>query len=390
MREGWTYKTFGEVFDLQMGRTPDRKNPSLFGGDNIWVSIRDIDGKYIDGSKEHITNEAVVKSGIKLVKKGTVIMSFKLTVGKCAIARKDLYTNEAIMAFNVNKDFLLDSSFLYYYLQDYQWSGTNKAVMGLTLNKATISKQKIAIPPLAEQERIVAELDLLSRIIDKKKAQLKELDQLAQSIFYDMFGDPITNEKGWEVKSLGGFCEIKGRIGFRGYTKNDFVSNSNEGAISLSPTNIVNGSMDYSKCSYVTWDKYFESPEIMIQNGDILLVKTGSSYGKCSLVRQLPHEATINPQFVVIKDIKQNNIYITFVLSSDYAKHQYDRFVLGTAIPTFSQKSLSSLPIPLPPLPLQPEFASKIEAIERPQSLIQQSIVETQTLFDSRMEHWFN
>ena len=200
MKEGWTYKTFGEVFDLQMGRTPDRKNPSLFGGDNIWVSIRDIDGKYIDDSKEHITNEAVVKSGIKLVKKGTVIMSFKLTVGKCAIVRKDLYTNEAIMAFNVNEGFILDSLFLYYYLQGYQWSGTNKAVMGLTLNKATISKQKIAIPPLAEQERIVAELDLLSSIIEKKKAQLKELDQLAQSIFYDMFGDPITNEKGWDVK----------------------------------------------------------------------------------------------------------------------------------------------------------------------------------------------
>ena len=64
-KQNWTYKTFGEVFDLQMGRTPDRKNPSLFGGDNIWVSIRDIDGKYIEDSKEHITNEAIVKSGIK-------------------------------------------------------------------------------------------------------------------------------------------------------------------------------------------------------------------------------------------------------------------------------------------------------------------------------------
>ena len=284
----------------------------------------------------------------------------------------------------IPKDFL-NARFLLYYLQWYKVPS-----LGYSRHYKLLKDINLPIPPLAEQERIVAELDLLSSIIDKKKAQLKELDQLAQSIFYTMFGDPITNEKGWEVKSLGGFCEIKGRIGFRGYTKNDFVSNSNEGAISLSPTNIVNGSMDYSKCSYVTWDKYFESPEIMIQNGDILLVKTGSSYGKCSLVRQLPHEATINPQFVVIKDIKQNNIYITFVLSSDYAKHQYDRFVLGTAIPTFSQKSLSSLPIPLPPLPLQQEFASKVEAIERQKSLIQQSIVETQTLFDSRMEHWFN
>ena len=204
-----------------------------------------------------------------------------------------------------------------------------------------------------------------------------------------MFGDIFTNNKSWDIEPLGNFCEIKGRIGFRGYTKNDFVSCPDEGAISLSPTNIVNGSMDYSKCSYVTWEKYFESPEIMIQNGDILLVKTGSSYGKCSLVRHLPHKATINPQFVVIKDIQLNNVYLTFVLSSDYAKYQYDRFVLGTAIPTFSQKSLAGLGIPIPPLSLQEEFAEKIEAIEQQKALVQQSIEETQTMFDCTMDKYF-
>ena len=115
MREGWVEKRFDEVFSLQMGKTPDRKNFSLFEGDNIWVSIKDLEDKYISSSKECISDEAA--SNINIVKSGTVIMSFKLTIGKCAIAATDLYTNEAIMAFNTNDGYEIDSSFLYYYLQ---------------------------------------------------------------------------------------------------------------------------------------------------------------------------------------------------------------------------------------------------------------------------------
>ncbi len=361
MKEGWTYKTFGEVFDLQMGRTPDRKNPSLFGGDNIWVSIRDIDGKYIDGSKEHITNEAVVKSGIKLVKKGTVIMSFKLTVGKCAIARKDLYTNEAIMAFNVNEDFLLDSSFLYYYLQDYQWSGTNKAVMGLTLNKATISKQKIAIPPLDEQERIVAELDLLSRIIDKKKAQLKELDQLAQSIFYTMFGDPITNEKGWKVKTIGDTCSITCGQDYKS-VKDD------NGQYPIYGTGGIMGWANQYRCpkhSVIIGRKGNINNPILV---DVDFWNVDTAFG-------------ITPKNEELKVV----YFFFFCKEYDFTKHD-----VSVTIPSLRRIDILKIKFPLPPLPLQQEFASKIEAIERQKSLIQQSIVETQTLFDSRMEHWFN
>ena len=109
MREDWDIRLFKDVFDLQMGKTPDRKNFSLFEGDNTWVSIKDLDGKYISNSKECISDEAA--KNIRLVKRGTVIMSFKLTIGKTAIAGKDLYTNEAIMAFNLRNGYDIDASF---------------------------------------------------------------------------------------------------------------------------------------------------------------------------------------------------------------------------------------------------------------------------------------
>ena len=94
MKQGWVYKKFSEVFNLQMGKTPSRDNNSYWGGDNVWVSISDLKGKYIGGSKEHITDLGVSSSGITKVPKGTAIMSFKLTIGRAAIAECDLYTNE--------------------------------------------------------------------------------------------------------------------------------------------------------------------------------------------------------------------------------------------------------------------------------------------------------
>ncbi len=383
MKEGWTYKTFGEVFDLQMGRTPDRKNPSLFGGDNIWVSIRDIDGKYIDDSKEHITNEAVVKSGIKLVKKGTVIMSFKLTVGKCAIVRKDLYTNEAIMAFNVNEGFILDSLFLYYYLQGYQWSGTNKAVMGLTLNKATISKQKIAIPPLAEQERIVAELDLLSSIIEKKKAQLKELDQLAQSIFYDMFGDPITNEKGWDVKKMGEVCEI-----VRGGSPRPINKYLGGDIPWIKIGDATKGDDIYLYSTKEHIIKEGLNKTRYIPKGSLIFANCGVSLG---FARIINFDGCIHDGWLAFMNINEKELNKVFLLKSLNHCTMYFRDLApdGTQ-PNLNTNIMKSFSQILPPKNLQESFVERLESIERQKTLIQQSIDEVQTLFDSRMDYWFD
>ena len=171
---------------------------------------------------------------------------------------------------------------------------------------------------------------------------------------------PFEVPKGWVWCKLDEICHIAGRIGFRGYTKEDLVNKGN-GAITLSPSNIIDGEMNYSKCTYISWKKYEESPEIQICNGDILLVKTGSSFGKCAFVRNLPQEATINPQFVVIKYIGCNKEYLTFVLQSQYARNNYDSFVLGTAIPTFTQAALGDMLIPLPPIHEQNNIVKEVK-----------------------------
>ena len=171
---------------------------------------------------------------------------------------------------------------------------------------------------------------------------------------------PYELPEGWVWCKLSDCCHIAGRIGFRGYTKDDLVE-FQKGAITLSPSNIIDGEMDYNKCTYISWDKYEESPEIEVLEGDILLVKTGSSFGKCALVDKLPWKSTINPQFVILKYISINEQYLTWVLQSSYARNNYNDFVLGTAIPTFTQVVLGNMPIPLPPISEQLKIVNKLK-----------------------------
>lgn len=168
----------------------------------------------------------------------------------------------------------------------------------------------------------------------------------------------------WKEVRLGDVCNIFGRIGFRGYTINDLVSSKDEGAISLSPTNIIDGEINVDKCSYISWNKYYESPEIMIFKNDILIVKTGSSYGRTALVKEVKHQMTINPQFVVLKNININPIYLSYYIKSKTFQNQISSIVVGSAIPTLSQKNLANLYLKIQGSQTQQEIAGILSSLE--------------------------
>lgn len=227
---------------------------------------------------------------------------------------------------------------------------------------------KLAMPPIQEQKAIVAYLDKVTAEIDRAvEGQQKMIDALnerkqiiiTRAVTRGLNPDAPLRDSGidwlgkipehWEIKKLKTLSDIKGRIGFRGYTNSDLVEQG-EGAITLSPSNIVNGKMSYNKCSYLSWHKYFESPEIMVANGHILFVKTGSSYGKTAFVTDLPMEATINPQFSLIKPKKVNPYFLNYAISSQYFKLQVERGVIGSTIPTISQSAIGNMLVLTPPL----------------------------------------
>ena len=174
---------------------------------------------------------------------------------------------------------------------------------------------------------------------------------------------PFEIPSSWKWIRLNSVVEIFGRIGFRGYTKNDIVERG-QGAISLSPSNITkSGKITYENCTFLSWDKYNESPEIMVEKDDVILVKTGSSYGKCAIVKSLPEKATINPQLAILKYVLCDRNYLHTVLISDMAHKQYEEFVIGAATPTFSQENLANFLLPLPPLAEQKRIIQKLDEI---------------------------
>ena len=144
----------------------------------------------------------------------------------------------------------------------------------------------------------------------------------------------------WEIIRMKYTCDFNGRIGFRGYSQADLVSEG-EGAITLSPTNMNDIYVDYNKCSYLSWEKYYESPEIMVKQGDVLLVKT-ASVGKCSFVNTIPMECTVNPQILVLKKHRQNPMFLTYLFQIPIGQTYIDLYKAGSTIYTLSEDKIGN------------------------------------------------
>ena len=168
----------------------------------------------------------------------------------------------------------------------------------------------------------------------------------------------------WEKQKLCDISSIVGRIGFRGYTTNDIVEKG-MGAIALSPTNIVNNQLTYDKDNtYISMSKYEESPEIMIKRGDVIFVKTGSTVGKVAYVDKMICKTTLNPQVVVLKDIKCDNYILSVIMSTRNFQNKIQRITVGGAVPTLSQVAMGNIFISLPAAKEQEKISKFISLLD--------------------------
>ncbi len=355
-KNNWTYKKLGEVCNIYQPKTISAKE-LIDNGDYLVYGANGVIGRY--NSYNHENSE--------------VLMTCRgATCGTINVSEPYSWINGNAMVIHP-KDNNITQNFLSYHLRGIDLSDVITGAAQPQITRQSLSPKMIFVPPLAEQERIVAELDLLSSIIEKKKAQLKELDQLAQSIFYDMFGDPITNEKGWEVKRLR---EVSKLINGRAYKQNELL---NEGKYKvLRVGNFFTNSNYYYSDLELEENKYCD-------NGDLLFAWSASFGAFIWDGEKVIYHYHI---WKVLYDEKQlNKIFYCNLLNTMTNAFMND--VHGIGMVHLTKQGMEDYILPLPPLPLQQEFADKVEAIERQKSLIQQSIDEVQTLFDSRMDYWF-
>ena len=270
---------------------------------------------------------------------------------------------------------------------EYLWDGyimsrltsdiRNSALVHLP-SATKIGKVLIPLPSIVEQERIVAELDLLQGIIDKQKAQLKELDTLAQSIFYDMFGDPMQNEKGWEVKLMGEVGTI-----VSGSTPSTADESNWDGTVNWITPAEMGVQLFYGETTRKITEKAAERLTLM-PVGTVLL-SSRAPIGKLAIttVPMCCNQGFKN----IVCGSEVNNIYLYYFLL--LTMDSIIALGRGATFKEVSKQAISAYPVIIPSLSLQQAFADKIEAIERQKSLITQSIAETQKLFDYTMDKYF-
>lgn len=360
-----------QLFDLQMGKTPSRNESTYWlNGLHDWISIRDLSNssKYIKETNEKLSDIAVKESGIRIIPKDTVIMSFKLSIGKVAITSHDMYSNEAIMAFHDKKVIEILPEYLYYLLLAKNWDeGSNKAVMGITLNKATLSMIKIRIHDIVNQAQITGILDNLDKQIYNKKKQLTEYDYLIKSRFVEMF-------ESFEKTDLSNIAEI-----IMGQSPDSAYYNENGVGLPF-----FQGKADFG-AKYTNVSYWTTKPSKTAKKGNVLM----SVRAPVGPVNISSVDCCIGRGLCSINAIpnKTNNEFLYNALIA--IQDQITAMGTGCTFKAINKSDVYAIQLPLAPISLQNEFAIFVDQVDKLKFTVQKSLEETQTLFNSLMQTYF-
>ena len=273
----------------------------------------------------------------------------------------------------------VNPKFLFYFLKWYKVPS-----LGYSRHFKLLKEANIPVPPLSMQLRIVAELDLLSGIVEKQDAQLKELDALAQSIFYDMFGNPAENDKGWTIKSLGDVCLIE-----RGGSPRpieQYLTDDENGVNWIKIGDATDGGMVISSTKQKIIPEGVKKSRF-VHRGDFLL-SNSMSFGKPYI---LGVDGCIHDGWLVIRDSHNtfNKIYLYYFLGCPHTYESFKRMAVGGVVNNLNKDMVKKVRVAIPDSGTQDSFASKIEVIEQQKARIIRAIAETQNLLDYTMDKYF-
>ena len=378
-----------ELFDLQMGKTPSRSVTEYWeSGNNKWISIADLSkcGKYIYDTKECLSDIAVSESGIKQIPANTVVMSFKLSIGKTAITSEPMYSNEAIMSFRDRKLVQLLPEYIYYLLLSKNWDdGTNKAVMGKTLNKATLSKVKVNIHSMQEQQEIVYVLNQATALIELHQQQLQKLDELIKARFVEMFGDE-SNPYNFPIVSIEDVASVQVGVVIK---PAQYYTDADHGIKTFRSLNIGPMHIKDTDWVYFSEEGNRKNQKSVLNENDLVIVRSGAPGTACVITKEY---AGCNAVDIIIArpDLgKVNPYYLCQYTNLPHGKKQIEEGTGGAAQQHFNVGKYNKIRLTLPPLDQQLKFEKFVEQTDKSKVAVQKSLDEAQLLFDSLMQQYF-
>ena len=381
------YVFIGDVFKVSSGGTPNRKKPEYFDGGTIpWVKTGELKGKFANKPAEFITQTALENSSAKVFPPKTVLLAmYGATIGACSILDFEAATNQACAAILPTED--CDEVYLYYYLSSIKPTLVSKGVGGAqpNISAGLIKKIKIPLLPLDEQKKIVAILDAADALRQKDAQLIAKYNDLSQSLFLDMFGDPVTNPKGWGNTSLENVCKNIYGGGTPSKSKPEYFIGSIPW---VTPKDMkqayINDSIDHINDVAVN-----NSSAKLIPVGAVLMVIRSGILKHTLPLAITTGEITINQDmkaFIPCKDKTNSQFLMHYFMA-------VERFLLGkvraVTADNIEFRQIKKLPFPAPPITLQNQFAERIQAIEAQKQQAQAALQKSEDLFNSLLQRAF-
>ena len=366
MKQGWTYKKLGDSCVIEYGTRVVQKKD---GG-----SIYPVYG----GGGETFRMDKYNRENC------LVVARFAMSRTCVRYVTGKFFLNDSGLSINAGKELL--QSYLNHHIlhlnDDIYNLGKGAAQRNLDVN--SFRNLIIAIPPLSTQLSIVSELDKINELIRLKKEQLKDYDNLAQSIFYEMFGDPVVNEKGWEVKKIGEIGTVERGAGI---SKKDFVEDGLP-CIHYGQLHTILGPTTRHHHSCIP-ESLLPKYKIAHTNDVIMAITSEDVEGSCKSTAWLGNYDIVIGSDAAILHHEQDGTFLSYYTMTKAFFNEKSKYAKGFKVTHISAKEIENIPVYLPPLALQKDFAKRIEVIEQQKENIKSTIQDLETLLASRMQYWF-
>ena len=380
----------GECAEIHSGSTPRTNNPDFWDGDITWVTPKDLSklkSKFISKTESKITQLGFDSCSTKLLPENSVLFSSRAPIGHVAINTIPMCTNQGFKSF-VPKADLLDSQYLYYwlkankeYLQDLGVGATFKEI-----SKTVIANVEIPLPPLAEQRRIASILDQADELRQKRQQAIEKLDQLLQATFIDMFGDPVSNPKGWDLRSVGEISESK--LGKMLDKKKQ--SSENDQYKYLRNANVQWFRFDLSDVFEMEFNEK-DRKNCELKFGDVLVCEGGepgrAAIWKNDLENCFFQKALHRVRLDMTQILPEYFVWLFWFYSKNGG---FDDHITVATIAHLTGVKMKAMQIPIPPLSLQEDFQQKVNEIEVLKTTLENSSKLFESLFSSLQNQVFN
>ena len=390
MREGWEYKKLGELVQVLNGYA---FKSSLYENQGIRVlRITNVQkGNIVDDDPKYYPLSLTDEIRNYLLKESDLLMSLTGNVGRVGLLTKDMLPaalNQRVACLRILSN-SLNLGFLFHYLNSDKFEQdavlSAKGIAQKNMSTEWLKDYKLPLPPISVQQSIVSELDKINELIRLKKEQLRDYDNLAQSIFYEMFGDPVVNEKGWKVKKIGEIGTVERGAGI---SKKDFVEDGLP-CIHYGQLHTILGPTTRHHHSCIP-ESLLPKYKIAHTNDVIMAITSEDVEGSCKSTAWLGNYDIVIGSDAAILHHEQDGTFLSYYTMTKAFFNEKSKYAKGFKVTHISAKEIENIPVYLPPLALQKDFAKRIEVIEHQKENIKSTIQDLETLLASRMQYWFD